>query len=77
MSLVAELQHSNVLRVAIAHVAGAWLLIQIADTLFPISGVGDAALRIVVAVLVAPLYVSYRPPERALDTLLKATPSLT
>ena len=51
MSLLAELQRRNVVRVAIAYAAGAWLLIQIAETLLPVYGFGDAAIRIVVAIL--------------------------
>ena len=50
MSLVGELQRRNVVRVVIAYLAGAWLLIQIAETLLPVYGFGDGAIRIVVAV---------------------------
>jgi TolB-like protein/Tfp pilus assembly protein PilF len=52
MSLIIELQRRNVIRVAIAYLAGAWLLIQIADTLLPIYGFVDSAIRIVVGMLV-------------------------
>lgn len=52
MSLIADLQRRNVIRVALAYLAGSWLLIQIADTLLPIYGFGDAAVRVVVAILV-------------------------
>ncbi len=51
MSLFAELQRRNVLRVAAAYVAGAWLLIQVLDTLLPIFGADEASARIVVIVL--------------------------
>jgi TolB-like protein len=51
MSLFAELRRRNVFRVAIAYLAGSWLLIQIAETLLPVYGFGDAAIRATVAVL--------------------------
>lgn len=51
MSFVAELQRRNVIRVAIAYLAGSWLLLQIADTLLPAYGFGPGAIRIAVAVL--------------------------
>jgi len=51
MSLVTELKRRNVIRVAIAYLAGSWLLIQVAETLLPIYGFTDSAIRILVAVL--------------------------
>lgn len=45
MSLFAELRRRHVFRVAIAYLAGSWLLIQIAETLLPVYGFGDAAIR--------------------------------
>lgn len=51
MSFVEELKRRNVLRVAIAYLAGAWLLIQIVETLFPVFGLSDAAVRTAVIVL--------------------------
>ena len=51
MSLIGELKRRNVLRVGFAYLAGAWLVIQIAETLFPAFGLGDAAVRLVVIVL--------------------------
>lgn len=51
MSLLAELRRRKVFRVAIAYLAGAWLLIQIAETLLPAYGFGDGAIRTSVAVL--------------------------
>ena len=51
MSLLAELRRRNVLRVAIAYVAGAWLLIQVVETLFPVFGLSDASIRIIVILL--------------------------
>ena len=38
MSLFSELKRRNVFRVGLAYLAGAWLLIQIADTVFPAYG---------------------------------------
>ncbi len=52
MSLFAELQRRNVIRVAIAYLAGAWLILQVADTLLPAYGFGDAAIRIIVGLLI-------------------------
>jgi adenylate cyclase len=51
MSLFSELKRRNVIRVAIAYVAFAWLTIQVVETLFPIYGLTDAHIRIVVALL--------------------------
>ena len=51
MSLFSELKRRNVLRVAAAYVAVSWLLIQVVETLFPVFGLSDAAIRTVVIVL--------------------------
>ena len=51
MSLPIELQRRNVIRVAIAYLAGSWLLIQVAETLLPIYGFADSAIRLLVAIL--------------------------
>lgn len=51
MSLFAELRRRKMFRVAVAYLAGSWLLIQVAETLLPVYGFGDAAIRAVVAVL--------------------------
>ncbi len=51
MSFFEELRRRNVLRVAAAYVVTAWLLIQVADTLFPLFGFGEAPARTVVVVL--------------------------
>ncbi len=51
MSLYNELKRRNVFRVAIAYLAGAWLLTEVADTLFPAFGVPDWGFRFVVIVL--------------------------
>ncbi len=51
MSLLSELQRRNVLRTGFAYLAGSWLLIQIAETIFPLFGLIDSAARMVVVVL--------------------------
>ncbi len=51
MSLWGEIRRRNVHRVALAYVAGAWLLIQVVETLFPVFGLSDTAIRAVVVVL--------------------------
>jgi adenylate cyclase len=52
LSLFNELKRRNVLRVGAAFVVGAWLLIQVAETIFPLFGFDDGPARIVVIVLV-------------------------
>ena len=51
MSFYAELKRRNVFRVAIAYLAGAWLLVEVVETLFPVYGLPDAAIRLVVTLL--------------------------
>jgi TolB-like protein len=51
MSFWGEIRRRNVHRVALAYVAAAWLLIQIAETLFPVFGLSDLSIRTVVIVL--------------------------
>jgi hypothetical protein len=51
MTLFAELKRRNVFRVGAAYVVAAWLLIQVAETIFPLFGYGDTPARIVVLVL--------------------------
>lgn len=51
MSLISELQRRNVIRVATAYVALAWLVVQVLDTLAPIFGISEAAARLVVIAL--------------------------
>ena len=48
MSFLGELKRRNVLRVGIAYLAISWLLIQVVETLFPVFGLSDAAIRLVV-----------------------------
>ena len=51
MTLLTELKQRNVLRAGAAYVVAAWLLIQVAETIFPLFGFGDTPARIVVIVL--------------------------
>ena len=51
MSLFNELKRRNVLRVGAAYIVAAWLLIQVAETIFPLFGFDDTPARIVVVVL--------------------------
>jgi len=51
LSLFNELKRRNVFRVAAAYVVAAWLLIQVAETIFPLFGFDDMPARIVVIVL--------------------------
>jgi len=52
MSLFDELKRRNVLRVAIAYLAAAWILIQVADIIFPRLGLSDVAITNTILVLV-------------------------
>jgi len=51
MSFFAELKRRNVLRTGAAYVVAAWLVIQAAETIFPVYGLSDAAIRLVITVL--------------------------
>ncbi len=51
MSLITELRRRNVFRMAGLYLVGAWLLVQVASTLFPAFGVPGWALRGLVIVL--------------------------
>jgi len=51
MSLYRELNRRNVFRVGAAYIVAAWLLIQVAETIFPLFGFGDTPARVVVIVL--------------------------
>ncbi len=52
MSFYSELKRRNVIRVGTAYAVAAWLLLQIADTTFPLFGFGSTPARIVVILLV-------------------------
>src|SRR5210317_2671398 len=51
MSIFNELKRRNVLRVGAAYIVSSWLLIQVAETIFPLFGFGDTPARMVVIVL--------------------------
>jgi len=51
LSLFNELKRRNVFRIGAAYVVGAWLLIQVAETIFPLFGFGDTPARLVVIAL--------------------------
>jgi hypothetical protein len=51
MSLLSELQRRNVIRVGTACVAFAWLIVQVLDSLAPVFGIPDSAVRIMVILL--------------------------
>jgi len=51
MSLFNELKRRQVLRVGAAYIVAAWVVIQVVETLFPIYGLSDAAIRIVIAIV--------------------------
>jgi adenylate cyclase len=48
MSLLDELKRRNVLRVGAAYVVSTWLVIQVVETIFPIYGLSDDAIRYVI-----------------------------
>lgn len=54
-----ELKRRNVFRVATAYVAVAWLIIQVGETLFPVFGLSDDAIRIVVISLTYNTYLRF------------------
>lgn len=51
MQFFHELKRRNVIRVAAAYVVLAWLIIQVAETIFPLFGFDDAVVRAVVIIL--------------------------
>jgi TolB-like protein/tetratricopeptide (TPR) repeat protein len=50
--LFGELKRRNVLRAALAYLAASWFLIQVVETLFPIFGLADGHVRLIVILLV-------------------------
>ena len=48
MSLFNELKRRNVFRVAAAYLAASWLVIEVVQTLFPIFGLSESAIRLIV-----------------------------
>jgi tetratricopeptide (TPR) repeat protein len=51
MGLISELRRRNVIRVGAAYLVAAWLVIQVAETIFPLFGFENTAARMVVVVL--------------------------
>jgi TolB-like protein/Flp pilus assembly protein TadD len=51
MSLLGELRRRSVLRVGAAYIVTAWLIIQVAETVLPVYGFPDAAIRFVISAL--------------------------
>lgn len=51
MSLIQELRRRNVIRVGIAYIVSAWLVIQVVETLFPVFEFSNEAIRLVVLIL--------------------------
>jgi len=51
VSFLSELKRRNVLRVGAAYIVTAWLVVQVVETLFPIYGLSDGVVRLVVNVL--------------------------
>ena len=51
MSLISELKRRNVLRVAAAYVALAWLVVQVLDSLAPMFGISDETARLIVILM--------------------------
>jgi TolB-like protein/Tfp pilus assembly protein PilF len=51
MSLFSELKRRNVLRVAIAYLAVAWLFVQIVETIFPVFDLPDSLIRLTIILL--------------------------
>ena len=51
MSVFQELKRRNVFRIAAAYLAGAWLLLEVAQTLLPLYGFSDGSVRMVVTLL--------------------------
>jgi len=46
-----DLKRRNVFKVGVAYLLGAWLIIEVADTIFPLFGFGNEPARIVVIFL--------------------------
>lgn len=51
MWILDELKRRNVLRVAAAYIVSSWLVVQVVETLFPVYGLSEAAIRLVVNIL--------------------------
>lgn len=51
MTVIKELKRRNVFKVGVAYLVGAWLIIQVVETVFPLFGFGNEPARIVVIIL--------------------------
>ena len=51
MSVVREFRRRNVFRVGVAYLVAAWLIVQVADTLFSLFGFGERPAQVVVILL--------------------------
>jgi hypothetical protein len=64
VSLFSELKRRSVLRVGAAYVVTAWLVVQVAETLFPVYGLSDGAIRTVVNIQLFSAYILLITEER-------------
>jgi len=69
MTFLAELKRRNVLRAAVAYLAASWLVVQVADTVFPVYGLGTGALNALISALVIGF-----PPFLLFSWVFKITP---
>ena len=53
MTFIKELKRRNVFKVGVAYLVGAWLIIQVVETVFPLFGFGNEPARIAVIILAA------------------------
>jgi hypothetical protein len=51
MSLLNELKRRDVIRVASAYIVFCWLIVQVVETLFPVYGFSDQAIRNVILLM--------------------------
>ncbi len=52
MSLIGELKRRNVFRVAVLYLVASWVILQVADVLFPALGVPDGGINLILGVLI-------------------------
>ena len=69
MSFLSELRRRNVFRVTAAYLAGAWLVTEVAGTVLPAFGYGDAELRVIIIILAIALV-----PVLVLTWIFEVTP---
>jgi adenylate cyclase len=51
LSFFNELKRRNVIRVGVAYIVTAWVIIQVVETLFPVFEIGNESIRLVVILL--------------------------